>query len=363
MLKIKDMKGQRRASWYDSPDGHPGKGTMSAEDQLTQAVENAITVGASTLVCELHRRAPSMISEHRKVRKGFESRLAHRRKAAFALFEMILVSAVESVQEFDQKNRGEAKANNDRTFEALLLLSIRACRTASEILALLRAGHADGALARWRTMYELAVIAFFVSRNKQDTAERYLMHRFIEKYEAAKEYQLHCFKLNQEPLSAEEVGRLTAFRDCLLDKYGQRFSGRYGWAHAAVLEADSQFREKDQVTFGNLERSCDLKHFRPYYRFACQKVHAGAQGDYESLGVIDGSDVQLIGASNTGFADPGQNTCISLVQVVTSLLAHKPDPLNLIAAQALRLLSGEACGEFLRIQKKIEEEAAEEGQT
>ncbi len=101
-----------------------------AEEKLARAVE----AGASKLVSELHRRALSMLDEHRKLRAGFESGLAERWKPAFVLFEMILVSAQESVEEFDHKNRGEAAASNDLIFEALCLLSVRACRTASEAL-------------------------------------------------------------------------------------------------------------------------------------------------------------------------------------------------------------------------------------
>ena len=301
-----------------------------------------------------------MIAEHRKIRAGFESRLARRWKPALALFEMLLVATQECVEDFDRAYRSSAVAGNDFVFEALHLLSVRACRTASEVFALLRTGHADGALARWRTLHELAVVAFFISKNTRDTAERYLAHRFIEKCHAAREYGQHYLRLQLEPLDGEQIDSHATIRRRLEEKYGPRYSDRYGWAHAAIIELDAGLQGKEQVTFGHLERFCELRHFRPYYRFASQKVHAGAQGDYESLGVMTGRRLNLVGASNTGLADPGQNTCISLVQVITTVLTSKPqDPANLVAAKALKLLLDEACDTFVRIQRDIEVEEAE----
>lgn len=327
------------------------------QDKLVEAVEIAVAAGASKLLRELHRRAPSMLAEHRKIRSGFELRLSKRWKRAFALLEMVLVSAQETVEDFDRKYRPQAAVNDDFVFAALHLLAVRACRTASEVFALLRTGHADGALARWRTLHEIAVLAFFIAKNSSDTAERYLAHRFIEKRDAAKEYQFHCLKLNMQPLNVEEFSEVSSIADSLAEKYGPRYSDRYGWAHVAVARSDPQFHEKGQVTFGDLERFCELRHFRPHYRFASHKVHACAQGDHESLGVIRGRRLNLVGASNTGLADPGQNTCISLVQVITCVLTHSnQDPMDLVAAHALRLLSDEACQEFVDVQRRIEEE-------
>ncbi len=115
-----------------------------------------------------------------------------------------------------------------------------------------------------------------------------------------------------QPLNDEEIGRLAALKNDLLDKYGPRYSGR--------------------------------------------------QGDYDSLGVMAGREMNLVGPSNTGLADPGQHTCISLAQVVTTLLTYKPkDPLNLIAVRALGLLSDEACDAFAGVQREIEEEENQKG--
>ena len=50
----------------------------------------------------------------------------------------------------------------------------RACRTGYEILTLLDAGLASAAHARWRSLHEVAAVAFFVKEHGPETAERYL---------------------------------------------------------------------------------------------------------------------------------------------------------------------------------------------
>ena len=49
----------------------------------------------------------------------------------------------------------------------------KGCATAAGILVLLRAGFADGALARWRSLYEVELIAHFIADHGLSTAERY----------------------------------------------------------------------------------------------------------------------------------------------------------------------------------------------
>ena len=47
---------------------------------------------------------------------------------------------------------------------------------------------ADGAMARWRTLDEIAVVSFFVQKHGEDLAERYTVHQHIESWKAAERY-------------------------------------------------------------------------------------------------------------------------------------------------------------------------------
>lgn len=50
----------------------------------------------------------------------------------------------------------------DPKLSALTLLHARGCLVALEVHGLLRTGHAAGAQAQWRTLHELAVVAFLL---------------------------------------------------------------------------------------------------------------------------------------------------------------------------------------------------------
>lgn len=57
---------------------------------------------------------------------------------------------------------------------ALNRLFSRAYEIVGEILVLIRSGYADGALARWRSLHEVCVIAIFLSKRTDKCAEMYL---------------------------------------------------------------------------------------------------------------------------------------------------------------------------------------------
>ena len=80
---------------------------------------------------------------------------------------------------------------NEHSIRALFLLHARGRLVSSEILHLLRAGYANGAYARWRTLYETAIIARFLIDQKwitsrEELAERYLYHQNILKLKMIK---------------------------------------------------------------------------------------------------------------------------------------------------------------------------------
>jgi len=137
-------------------------------------------------------------------------------------------------------------------------------------VCLLKAGYADGAYACWRSLHELAVTAYFLLEHRGDTPHRYLDHAAIERSRAATQYQQHCQTLGHEPFSAEELAELKKGFDEAIARYGEPFEGDYGWAAEAL--------RNPRPTFTQIEASLDMSHWRPYFRLACQSVHAGSQG-------------------------------------------------------------------------------------
>lgn len=60
------------------------------------------------------------------------------------------------------------------TYWALTNIHGRACQVYEEILCLVENGFADGAFARWRTLYELGIIGDFIRSNGEVVAKAYL---------------------------------------------------------------------------------------------------------------------------------------------------------------------------------------------
>lgn len=210
----------------------------------------------------------------------------------------MIEAAVELGGEFNQQYEQEAAKSNDFLFDALRRLHARACLLANETHWMLEGGFASGAMSRWRTLHEISVIAFFLRQHGQ-AAERYLLHEGIESFQAARKYQDHCKRLGEVLLSAAEFQKLQDRRDDLCRRFGKDYDKDWGWA-ADVLKAKS-------VTFTDIEKSLNMDHMRPYFKWACYSSHAGSKGLHYDLGnVLTPPDkpVLLVGASDAGLASP-----------------------------------------------------------
>ena len=53
----------------------------------------------------------------------------------------------------------------------LLIRLVRACQVTDEIICLLENGFADGAMARWRTLHEIAVVAVVISQHGENLCD------------------------------------------------------------------------------------------------------------------------------------------------------------------------------------------------
>lgn len=253
-------------------------------------------------------------SELLSFRDGFERRLRRNWEPALSLFDVIRELATEFGADINERYRPLAAEQNDFVFEALVRIHGRAALTSSEVGALLRTGHATGAMARWRTLHELEVTALFVSEHGAAVAQRYLEHQHIDSYSAAAEYQKHAEDLGHEPVGSAELDEMRATRDALLETYGKEFGERYGWASEATGNR--------RPTFAALERAVDLEHLRPYFRLASGGVHAGARDAYWNMGTPPSEELIQARSSHFGLADPAQNSLISFSITTMTLLSH-----------------------------------------
>lgn len=239
-----------------------------------------------------------------------------------------------------------APAEGDWKYGVLVRLHARACLISGEVLALLRAGFASGAHARWRSLHEVAVVALFIRERDNDMARRYLRHGAIESLRAADMHVRHAARLQEPAPTEDEVHELRLECDKLIAEYGPSYKGQYGWAACEIGHSP---------TFAEIEERVSLDHLRPYYKLASHPTHAGPKGLTFDIGV--GVDpVMLAGPSNAGLADPGHGTAISLLQVTTAYLCHRPDSGDAVNLQILVRLCDAVGDAFIAAHRNLEAE-------
>ena len=328
---------------------------INLEDERTQDLINDAILNLLPEVSEVILNSIesdfATYEEHSLERQRFETALGKRWARPIKLLETLTTISIESAELFGDIYAKEAVDNNDLVFEVIRRIHARACQISNEILCLLRGGFADGALARWRTMHELAVTAFFISDHGNQIAEQYLEYENIEIHKEMVEYKRKCCKLGYEPLTNEEVHKIKQQKNKAIGKYGPDFYNDYGWTLGVL--------SKEKRNFKGIEEAVDLDHWRPYYKMACNNIHSGPKGNNYRIGLIynqSNQEILLCGPSNYGLADPGQNTAISLTQISTCLLTIEPNYDIIFALKVMEMLSDRVCDEFVKVQLEIEAE-------
>lgn len=294
---------------------------------------------------------PMTLEEERSERKEFEKRLENTWEEGFDYLEALIVLTVElSTALLEVEN------TNKETFEKidfLIKIHSNAIVISKEILLLLKSGFVDGAMARWRSLHEANVIFHVVSSTYVNDGEMFseIKQRYLD-YSTVDEYQR--FVPNQEIESDVKRKRHidNEYRKTR-KKYGNNFSKPNGWAYPLFS------KEKEKITFWDLEKLADYESTNVYYKEANHHVHISSIGINESLGFMpfyDNSTTYLYGPSNYGLSKPGQLTSISLLQITTKLLILEPNIDKLIMAATLKKFTEKCIDVFSSTQGKIREE-------
>lgn len=308
------------------------------EDNFTDLVADT----ALELLNGLKRRAPKMLREHRRLNQRFQVRNYNRWKDGLNLLKMMLVISCEVGSAFNALHRPLAAEKNDFRFEALINLHARALRVSEEINALLLAGFPDGALSRWRTLHEIAVIMTFLQKCEPSISERFVIHRKIVEFYAMQQYRKFQDRANLEPIDDTEFETAKSIKDAIVETHGNEMLSDYGWATPALDGKKSNLFE--------LEKHVGLDHWRPRFKWACDDIHGGYHPIGSSLGASEAREpLLLVGASNSGFTDPAHMMAISLNLANHALFLDHPSLDNFIFVSALSMLSDEIGDTFLKI--------------
>lgn len=329
-----------------------GMDEREVEDLLVDAFTTGVNDSASSLARALIDAAPVMLAEHQERRQDYERRIHGQWGTALDRFYSIVVAAEEAGSGFDRRWT-DGHRQPDHRFEALTGLHARACRTAMEVHRLLSGGYPQGALARCRTLHELAVIAEVLNVHghpdgeNPDLAQRYLRHHAVLNWNDAQTYQENSALTEYEPIEDVEMATLKANRDRLVAHYGAHYGKPYGWA--------APLHRSGSPTFRDLEALADVSHLRSHYRLASHEVHADAKGDALNIFEVGGKRFRSTGMRDTGLATPGHLALISLSQSLLSLLlsADPVSPSDVLTCAALGRLVADAGEEFSKAEASV----------
>ncbi|MFC7008137.1 DUF5677 domain-containing protein [Halalkalicoccus salilacus] len=302
------------------------------------------------------------LNYRRRKHQKFQQQNHQQWQKGIDLLEQFITLNQEAAEDFIERYTEQRDdIDQEKQFQAVLLLHARAIQTSNEILTQIKNGYTDGAYARWRNLYETAATALFI-KDHPDTGERFLDYRTIEDYYRAKTQEEYEYKLQINTISGEEMQILKDNRQKLREKHGKSFDDGgygYGWAN----------NHFDRATFPKIAEETELDHLKPYYELTHKLIHSGATSATYSMGILQDFNAHtnqnmlekyrlLSIQSSYGFTDAAQLTAISLAQITTALLNLEPTMLRLIKLQALQELISDIQQEFLDTQREIERQAA-----
>ncbi|MEH7829261.1 DUF5677 domain-containing protein [Gemmobacter denitrificans] len=338
---------------FTDEDGHRIEKEVSAflKDGLPKVIENTLRESAKSFVRSLDRRWPEQKVEERGDMRHFRDRLELRWGKGLDALHMLLISSREIGQNYAEKlSRSRAKSGRIKR-QALVILHMRACQTTLEIVTLLGNGLADGAFARWRTLYEISVVAFLIDKFGDSVAEQYLAHEVVSLRETVINEFKHAGITYDEKNLRGEIKDLQDEFEAATDAYGRSFAGPYGWAASCLNLKSPRFQD--------LEEAIGWKALPPNYKASSHRIHAGIVGAVRSLSTIGGQPFIHAGASNAGLETPASNTAYSLLHV-TSLLFGKSSDLEVqIQMQALVILRDRVVRECGKAAKTLEKDELE----
>jgi len=319
-----------------------------SEEALPKVVNASIEDGAKGLVKSLEKRWPEVKLGAKYASRHFNDRIDLRWSKGLDPLRMMLIASRELGEIFAKKLAKSKAKTGIHKRKALMILHVRACQTTLEILTLLENGLPDGAYARWRTLYEITVVAFFVSRFGDEAAKRYMAHDVV----SAREILVNEFRFAGEAYDPSflegEVKQIEDDFHAVVQKFGKTFAGHYGWA------ADSL--DKKAPRFQDLEEAVDWGALPPEYKWSSFKVHAGSAGALRTLGSIGNSNVIHSGATNAGLQTPAIDTASSLLQI-TSLIFPNPNHLETaVQLKSLLILRDKVVSECRKAGRKLEKD-------
>ncbi|MGH8049421.1 MAG: DUF5677 domain-containing protein [Arenimonas sp.] len=286
-------------------------------DALPETVQKASDVASNRMFEIFCERWPAEHAAQQDEIARFKQRMEERWGEGLGYLRMLLTCSRDIGRETLQRhNRSKSKQHIHRRW-VLLRLHARACQVTDEILCLMENGFADGAMARWRTLHELSVVAALIANGDEDLAERYILHDAVELKLQADDYDA-----TQVPLGSARIGKrirraIEKQYQAVFNRFGKPFTNPYGWA--------AKHLNQKKPTFKEIQIAANHASMNSYYKLASFNVHAGARSLFFNLSSMGDSGIVFAGRSNAGLVDPGERAAQSLAFITGLYVGETTD--------------------------------------
>ncbi|PVA10188.1 hypothetical protein DC366_11120 [Pelagivirga sediminicola] len=341
--------------------------TQQDEDEVLEEINDFLDGGLQDVIREtVDGCVNSTLQQYRKISgevldlmrnetKGFEERTFERWKPALDHLEMMWHISQELGEAHSKDFDADQAEDTHAIMSALSAIFPKALIVTQEIICLLKGGYPDGALARWRSLHELTLSAMYISKVGEEAALNYLLSFHFSARIAARQLNEFADRAQMAPFSEEE---LRAFDDrCAAAEL------KLGRTFAKDKAGEWPTINLKHRNYADMERHVEMDHWRPRYKWASRHTHADFSPNEKLLGMSEAkSPVVLVGASNSGFADPLMMTAISLAQITSTYLLVTPNLDRVVHSQVILKLSDEMNDIAIKARDNTHEAFLESGQ-
>lgn len=271
------------------------------ENRGAASFENILDLAGSTLIATTREHENETINTLISEDDAFVERNRNRWAIGFQKLRALREISIQAGMNFQQHFLKIEEYQHDVLYGVLMRQHAHACRISGEIIHLLEGGYADGAIARWRTLYEIAITCLIVKKYGRDAASDYVKHGMVKNTEGILEYQKTAEAMGLPPFSIEEIEAAEKLKEEITD-------GDRSW-HWARRHAGASKLEKLREIVG-------LEKWSHNYKLASRNIHS----DYYEMDRMHAmSDTKqnllLVGQSNSGMTAPANFTAIILAQI------------------------------------------------
>ena len=283
---------------------------LSDPARVADLIQESVQLAGRSLLRRLEKDWPAQKRHEDSVLYAFRKGIEATWGEPLDCFRILLTASRELFMGEAESFRKSKAKRNWHLREAMLGMHARALRTATAVLVLLENGLADDAYTRWRTLYELSVLAAFVSRHGDEAAKRYLLHEAV----ALKKRLENELAWGAKKIPKKQQREIKENYDAVVSEYGKHFKNDYGWAAGFV---EGNYSPK----FVDIEEYVRGQRIAPPYKESSLQIHGGRAG---LLGLGSNDDVPVIGHSDLGLDIPLMHASFCLLQITTMHLSHCP---------------------------------------